>query len=165
MIIQCVNCNKNFEVDSSLIPENGRNIQCGSCSHIWFYRHIDLDHKPNNPIPNLESDDKDINPIIEKKTNLNIHTDSERKKSINIQNLDQLTKTENSSELSTSGNFDLGILLSYILVSIISCIAIVIIMDTFKSPLINVFPGLELLLYNLFETIEDIFLFFKNLLI
>ncbi len=165
MIIQCVKCNKNFEVDSSLIPENGRNIQCGSCSHIWFYRQIDIDHKPNKPIPNLENDDKDINPIIEKKTTLDIHTDSEKKQSIDIQNLDQLSKTENSSELSASGSFDLGILLSYILVSIISCIAIVIIMDTFKSPLINLFPGLELLLYNLFETIEDIFLFFKNLLI
>ena len=51
------------------------------------------------------------------------------------------------------------------LVSIITCIAIVIIMDTFKSPLTNIFPGVELLLYNLFETIEDMFLFFKNLLI
>ena len=38
MIIQCVNCNKNFEVKSSLIPKNGRNIQCGSCNHVWFYK-------------------------------------------------------------------------------------------------------------------------------
>ena len=164
MIIQCVNCNKNFEVDSSLIPENGRNIQCGSCNHIWFYTHIYID-KPNNPIPNSENDEKVINPIIEKKTTVPINTDSEKKHLFDIQNLDQLSKTENSPELSTSSNFDLGIVLSYILVSIITCIAIVIIMDTFKSPLINIFPGLELLLYNLFETIEDMFLFIRNLLI
>ena len=164
MIIQCVNCNKNFEVDSSLIPENGRNIQCGSCNHIWFYTHIYLD-KPNNPIPNSENDEKNNNPIIEKKATVPINTDSEKKQLFDIQNLDQISKTKNSPELSASSNFDLGIVLSYILVSIITCIAIVIIMDTFKSPLINIFPGLELLLYNLFETIEDMFLFSKNLLI
>jgi predicted Zn finger-like uncharacterized protein len=165
MIIQCVNCNKNFEVNSSLIPKNGRNIQCGSCNYIWFYRHINIDHKPNKPITNSENDERDINPIIEKKTTIPINTDSEKEKLIDIQNLDQLSNTENSAELSASSNFDLSIVLSYILVSIISCIAIVIVMDTFKSPLINIFPGFELLLYNLFETMEDIFLFFKNLLI
>ena len=164
MIIQCVNCNKNFEVDSSLIPENGRNIQCGSCNHIWFYKPADITNKPDNPISNSENDEKDINPIIEKNT-VPINTDSEKKQLFDIQNLDQLSKTENSSELSASGSFNLGILLSYILVSIITCIAIVIIMDTFKSPLTNIFPGVELLLYNLFETIEDMFFFFKNLLI
>ena len=37
MIIECINCNKVFEVNSELIPENGRNIQCGSCNHVWFY--------------------------------------------------------------------------------------------------------------------------------
>ena len=165
MIIQCVNCNKNFEVDYSLIPENGRNIQCGSCNHIWFYRHIDIDRKPNNPIPNTENYKKDINPIIEKKTIKTKGTDTEKKQLIDIENLDQLSKTKISPERSISSNLNLGIILSYILVSIITCIAIVIIVDTFKSPLINVFPGLELLLYNLFETIEDMFLFFKNLLI
>ena len=165
MIIQCVNCNKNFEVNSSLIPENGRNIQCGSCNHIWFYRYIDIDRKPKKPITNSENDERDTNPILEKKTTIPMNTDSENKQLIDTQNLDQLSKTENSAELSASSNFDLSIVLSYILVSIISCIAIVIVMDTFKSPLINIFPGFELLLYNLFETMEDIFLFFKNLLI
>ena len=37
MIIECINCNKIFEVNSELIPENGRTIQCGSCNHVWFY--------------------------------------------------------------------------------------------------------------------------------
>ena len=38
MIIDCINCSKKFEVNSSLIPENGRTIQCGSCNHVWFYK-------------------------------------------------------------------------------------------------------------------------------
>ena len=48
MIIQCINCNKKFEVDSSLIPNNGRNIQCGSCNHTWFF------------IPNLGTTSKNL---------------------------------------------------------------------------------------------------------
>ena len=52
-----------------------------------------------------------------------------------------------------------------IIVFIITSITIIIILDTFKSPLSNKFPGLELLLYNLFETIKDISLFTKNLLL
>ena len=38
MIITCPNCNKQFKIDNSLIPEEGRDLQCGSCNHIWFYK-------------------------------------------------------------------------------------------------------------------------------
>ncbi len=165
MIIQCINCNKNFEVKSSLIPENGRNIQCGSCNHVWFYKPSNIINKLDNPIPNSENNEIDNNTTLKKKTTKTKDTYSEKKQSINMQDLDQLPKIKNSPELSVSSNFDLGMILSYILVSIISCIAIVIIMDTFKSPLTNIFPEFELLLYNLFETIEDMFLFIRNLLI
>ena len=41
MIIQCINCNKNFEVDYDLIPSKGRVIQCGSCDHVWFFKKND----------------------------------------------------------------------------------------------------------------------------
>ena len=37
MIISCENCGKKFEVSDDLIPENGRFLQCGSCSHKWHY--------------------------------------------------------------------------------------------------------------------------------
>ena len=38
MIIECNNCNKKFEVNSELIPNEGRSIQCGSCDHIWYFK-------------------------------------------------------------------------------------------------------------------------------
>ena len=38
MIITCPKCNKQFKIDSSLIPSEGRDLQCGSCNHIWFYK-------------------------------------------------------------------------------------------------------------------------------
>ena len=38
MIIECINCGKKFDVNSDLIPSEGRTIQCGSCNHTWFYK-------------------------------------------------------------------------------------------------------------------------------
>ena len=60
-------------------------------------------------------------------------------------------------------NFTFGKFLSYIIVSIITFVAIIILLDTFKIPLSNIFPDLELVLYNLFETLRDLILFAKDL--
>ena len=38
-----------------------------------------------------------------------------------------------------------------------------IVLDTFKNPLSVFFPNLELILYNLFETLRDLILFAKDL--
>jgi len=45
MIIGCINCKKVFEINSELIPENGRTIQCGSCNYVWFYNPKVIDIK------------------------------------------------------------------------------------------------------------------------
>ena len=53
MIIQCPNCSKKFNVDPSLIPSKGRNIQCGSCNFVWFFDGKDkafLDDTPEKKI-------------------------------------------------------------------------------------------------------------------
>ena len=52
---------------------------------------------------------------------------------------------------------------SYLVVFVISLIALVILLDTLKTPLINIFPGLEVVLLNLFETLKDIKLFIIDL--
>ena len=38
MIITCKNCTKKFKVDSTVIPEKGRLLQCNSCNHKWFFK-------------------------------------------------------------------------------------------------------------------------------
>jgi predicted Zn finger-like uncharacterized protein len=38
MIIACNNCHKKFDIDSNLIPEKGRLLQCNSCNHKWFFK-------------------------------------------------------------------------------------------------------------------------------
>ena len=44
MIITCPSCKKKFNIDINLIPAEGRNLQCGSCDRVWFY-------KKEDPIP------------------------------------------------------------------------------------------------------------------
>ena len=60
-------------------------------------------------------------------------------------------------------SFTISKFLSYIIVFLVSFIGVIIILDTFKSPLSIFFPSLELLLYNMFETIKDLVLFAKDL--
>ena len=37
MIISCEKCDKKFEISDELIPDEGRLLQCGSCSYEWHY--------------------------------------------------------------------------------------------------------------------------------
>ena len=38
MIITCNNCNKKFDIESNLIPDKGRLLQCASCDYKWFFK-------------------------------------------------------------------------------------------------------------------------------
>ena len=38
MIIACPCGKKKFEVNSSLIPSEGKMLQCGTCSEKWFFK-------------------------------------------------------------------------------------------------------------------------------
>ena len=72
--------------------------------------------------------------------------------------LSGLTTTENNIKISKISDF-----FSYLLVFLISFVALIILLDTLKSPIINVFPGLEIVLFNLFETLKDVKLFIIDL--
>ena len=50
------------------------------------------------------------------------------------------------------------------LVILISFLALIIVFDTFKNPIDNVLPGFNFLLNNFYETLKDLFLFFKDLI-
>lgn len=36
MRLTCPNCDAEYEVDDSVIPQNGRDVQCSSCGKTWF---------------------------------------------------------------------------------------------------------------------------------
>ena len=156
MIIECINCNKKFEVDPDLIPEKGRSIQCGSCGHKWFHK-TDLSEPSSNT-------DNEIN-NEEEKQEITISKENTEKLSIQEQineekNLNEESKEDKSPKKSNIFNK----IFSYLIVIIISFVALIIVLDTFKTPLSNIFPNLEIILFNLYETFEDIGLFLKDLI-
>tara|TARA_B100001093_G_C26598096_1_gene914669 strand:- start:248 stop:709 length:462 start_codon:yes stop_codon:yes gene_type:complete len=152
MIIECINCSKKFTVNSDLIPSTGRTIQCGSCNHVWFF-------DPNNLI--LESRKK---PKIEKKTSItNFVSENKKLKTKPITNKNFSEKNYEITEYKSKSNFSFGKFLSYLLVFIISFIGLIIVIDTFNSPLYELFPNLEIVMFSFFETLKDIQLFIKDL--
>jgi len=160
MIINCIKCTKKFEVNASLIPDNGRTIQCGSCNHVWFYK-PEIEQSKNEISSPKSNDD-----ILEnKKDDYTNEKISETNKTINLK---KFANTEPSSNELINENkkttFSVSKFLSYFLVFLITFIALIIVLDTFKSPLSSIFPGVEIFLYNFFETLKDLYLFIKNLL-
>ena len=165
MIITCPNCNKQFKIDNSLIPDEGRDLQCGSCNHIWFYN---IQEK-NNEV--LELKQEIISEVIETKIeNKEDKIEKKQKPEEIIKNEINNNKKENNSEeqknittIKKTENKG-SKFFSYLIVFIISFVALIILLDTLKTPLINVFPGLEIILFNLFETLQDIKLFIIDLI-
>ena len=153
MIITCPSCKKSFQIDSSLIPIEGRNLKCGSCGHVWFFKSEEKNLELKTEIiPNIkiESDKK-----IQKKINAN----EKNLRDEIINNKDKaLIKYEEESKVTLTN------LLGYIVVSILSFIALIILLDTFQIQLSSIFPNLELFLYNLYETVKDMSLFIKDLI-
>ena len=140
-------------------------MQCGSCNHIWFYN---IQEK-NNEVLELKQEiiSEDIETKAENKEDkieekqqpeeiikTEINNKKKEKNSEKQKNTSTLKKTENKGSK----------FFSYLIVFIISFVALIILLDTLKTPLINVFPGLEIILFNLFETLQDIKLFIIDLI-
>ena len=156
MIISCPSCKKNFEIDANLIPKEGRNLQCGSCLNVWFYKFekkiSDLENKNNTTDLNEEDDEIVIKEDIKKKVPIIKKNISENRKD------KALVKYEKKTKLSLSN------IIGYFFVLILSFVALLIILDTFEPLLLTKFPNLELILFNFYETLLDIYLFIKDLI-
>ena len=162
MIIECPCKKKKFNIDINLIPVEGRDLQCGSCDRIWFYKKENLITEPPHINENL---------IIEENDNVNqVNEDSSKKheesslvkdiedKETEISEIKEIKTKPDVAKSNPSIKF-----FSYLIVFLISLGALFILLDTLKTPLINVFPGLELVLFNLYETLKDIKLFIMDL--
>ena len=156
MIISCPSCKKKFEIDSNLLPKEGRNLQCGSCLNVWFYKFekniSDLEIKDNTTNLNEEDDEIIINEDIKKEipTIRKIISENQKDKA--------LIKYEKKTKYSLV-NF-----IGYFFVLILSFVALLIVLDTFQALLLPTFPNLELILFNFYETLLDIYLFTKDLI-
>ncbi len=148
MIIVCPNCNKKFEIEQNLIPSEGRLLQCGSCNHKWFFNISKLNEKTDENVntivteSNLDNKDKDNEKILKRNADINQNdiykSKKKEKKNINYFNI--------------------------LLVIVISFVAIILVLDTFKNQLVYIIPNINFLLDNLYQSIEDINLFIKDLI-
>jgi predicted Zn finger-like uncharacterized protein len=168
MIISCDSCNKKFEIDSNLIPNKGRLLQCSGCNHKWFFEKNTIDNFVATAVTN--------EPLKETKL-LNDVVDIEEKSTKNISLLNDENEgsfLEKSISEKESSNKDLQKvhsknrknynILGTIIVFITSFIALIIVLDTFQEPVSKIIPNIEFLLYNLYESINDIKLFLNDLI-
>ena len=147
MIIACPSCKKKFEVNASLIPSEGKMLQCGACSEKWFFKKEikkevkKEEKKPSVKIPkNIEKDIPDVTEDLISEAETTIPK---------IKKKDKINKKINT--------------LSFLVVVIISFVALVILADTFRNSLNLIIPGFDLILNSLYETIKDIVLFIEDL--
>ena len=150
MEIQCPKCNRSFKIDKSLIPEKGRLLQCGTCSHKWFFKNIA--HETETKTVNLNKENILKKPEFTKKT---------QNPKIDI-NEDEYNKTKIKGDIRKK-NVNKINYIKFFFVIIISIVAFILILDTFKDILIKIFPNIKILLNNLYEILKDISLFFYDL--
>ena len=146
MIISCDQCHKKFEIDSNLIPKEGRLLECGSCNHKWFYKQ-DIKDKTEEIIiePQLKNiEEEDIDPI-----------------QADISQIKELDTSSKKKEIIE--NKKIGVL-NIIIVFIISFVALIILVETLKDPISIYIPNIEFILNSLHEILRDIILFFKDLI-
>ena len=162
MIIECPACSKKFNIDEKLIPNEGRLLKCGNCDHTWFYK------KEENL--KLETESIKINEIKENKTEINIEPVEEpikqtkkiRKKISKKSSTKESTSKElvsiDKSSVSRENN-----IIKKIFLIIISIIAFILLIDTFKNQLSVIFPGIVQMSDSLYQVINDLKLFIKDL--
>ena len=174
MIITCNNCNKKFDIDSSLIPDEGRLLQCAGCDHKWFFK---------NSINPIKDDNNNISFLDQNKSTNNTEISSsdqlmEKIEAFSEEDLDEKIEIDREEEVKKKTlvniNYDISVktkpsnqkkfkVLNVFIVAIISFVAFIIIIDTFKYPIGKVVPSVEFILYNLYESIKDISLFIRDL--
>ena len=177
MIITCNNCNKKFDLDSNLIPDKGRLLQCASCNHEWFFKKEILEntvspiveHNDNVLDQDIPINNKEINPSDLSKEETEVDTEEEHDEKIKVNNDEAPNKkidanidenTTVNAKPKKQKNFKI---LNIFVVVIISFVAFIIIVDTFKYPIGKIVPNIEFILYNLYESIKDISLFIRDL--
>ncbi len=160
MIIECVNCSKKFNVSSELIPPEGRTIQCGSCNHVWFFNY-NQDYNFSKKTKTDEKNEKIQEINLTKQNDIRSKKQENQSKNLHDNKFNEsqkaLVKFKKTNKLTFTK------LLSFLIVTLISFIAIIIFLDTFQNQLTIFFPNLELILFNFYESLIDVKLFMKDL--
>ena len=153
MIITCPRCQKSFNINDKLIPIEGRLVKCGACNHTWFFKPTDnIENKQVFTTPDTTINEEENREIIRVKQNKQTVKLKVDKTKGNKKYLPAIKKEK-------SKNFS-----KLFLVFLITIIAIVILIDTFKGPLSYIIPNINFYLDNLYQSLIDIKLFTINLI-
>ncbi len=162
MIVECPACSKKFNINEKLIPDEGRLLKCGNCEHTWFYK---KDEKIK-----LEAETTKISQIEENKSEINIEpVDEPIKQTKKIRkkiSKKSLTKESTSKELVSIDKSSVSRennIIKKIFLIIISIIAFILLIDTFKNQISVIFPGIVQMSDSLYQVINDLKLFIKDL--
>ena len=155
MIINCPNCDKKFEIDKKLILPDGRLLQCGSCNHKWFF-------KIENNERNIEIEKKTIaDLIIDDNKNL-----SEKKEEDLVEeehdDIEQAKKSKKVYNEKVQKKNDINYF-KILIVAFISFVALILFLDTFKSQISVIIPNIQIILDNLYQSLNDMKLFILDL--
>ena len=153
MIITCPRCQKSFNINDKLIPIKGRLVKCGECDHTWFFKPSEnIEKKQDTATPNTTINEEGKREFIRVKRTKETIKPKVDKTTGNKKYLPVIKKEK-------SKNFS-----KLFLVFLISIIAIVILIDTFKVPLGYIIPNINFYLDNLYQSLIDIKLFTINLI-
>ena len=157
MIIGCENCNKRFEVSDNLIPDQGRLLQCSSCDHKWFFKKTEKLIKKKEPKKIIKEDDNKI--LSETFVEKTIEKEEITSTTLNEETLSEIDDEQPQVKKDKKTNY-----LKIFIVIIITFVAIIIIIETFKHQISLIYPNIEALLSNLYESLKDINLFLRDLI-
>ena len=152
MIVTCEKCSKKFNIDDNLIPDEGRELQCGSCDYKWFYKKNENTFSLKNEISESLSENYHFD-------DANNDLSSKKLENVDKAKYKDLKKPSDDNKIKKKPK-----IIKNSLVFVISVIALIVLLDTFKYQLNNYIPELDSILNNLYESLKDLSLFFKDLI-
>ena len=156
MIINCPNCDKKFEIDKKLILPDGRLLQCGSCNHKWFF-------KIENNERNIEIEEKTIgDPIIDDNKNLSENKEEDLIEE-ELDDIEPANKSKKKYNEKVQKKNDINYF-KILIVAFNSFAALILFLDTFKAQISVIIPNIQIILDNLYQSINDMKLFIIDLL-
>ena len=167
MIIICPCGKKKFNVDSSAIPADGRLLKCGTCSEVWHYKIPTSEQNILEELNNIENQkteitEKNIDEVIKKEEIISPNTNNAKSKRRKIKDKNE-SKSKELVSIEKNTEIKENKIIKNIFLTLISLIAFILLIDTFKNQISQVFPGIINISDSLYLVINDLKLFIKDL--
>ena len=169
MIVDCPCGKKKFNLDINLIPADGRLLKCGSCSEVWHYKIPSSEQRILNEINNLETNkpdftpDKNNNDLPIKNKDIDLIKEETKTKKTRKYNKKTESKSKELISVKKEPEFSENKIIKKIFLILISIIAFILLLDTFKNQISIIFPGILKMSDSFYLVINDLKLFIKDL--